>query len=108
MKLRIIFFSSLATILPFFANAATSTVNINSVNDVEKLINKWVGYLISLFWIASVVGMIYAAFLFLDSKGEPKKVEQAKAMVKYTIIAVVVALFSTSIKSILVSVLNGK
>jgi hypothetical protein len=44
----------------------------------------------------------------LNSKGDPKKVEQAKAMVKYTIIAVVVALFSTSIRTILVNVLNGE
>ncbi len=49
VKYRIIFFSCLATVLPFLAAAATSTVNIQSVDDIERVINKWVGYLVSAF-----------------------------------------------------------
>jgi len=108
-KLRIMFFSLIAILAPFLVHAATSTeVNIRTLSDVQDTINAWVGYLVWFFWVASMVGMIYAALMFLNARGDVEKVKKAKAMVKYTIIAVVVALFSTAMRSIIVNILNGQ
>ena len=100
-----------ALITPFLVNAQTTTeseVPIHNLDDVKSVIQVWVGYLVWFFWVASMVGMIYAALMFLNARGDVEKVKKAKAMVKYTIIAVVVALFSTAMKTIIISVLSGE
>ncbi|MBP6855758.1 MAG: hypothetical protein KBC26_02175 [Candidatus Pacebacteria bacterium] len=61
----------------------------------------WVGVLITvirwlyhILFVVAVLMIIWAAFLFVTSKGDPKKTDVAKNMIKYAIIGMIVALLS--------------
>jgi hypothetical protein len=82
-------------------------LGVTSVNDAYGLISKLVGYFIALFWILTVVFFILAAINYITAAGDEKKIAKAKAMVKYGIIGVIVALFSTAIRSLVLNVLAG-
>ena len=78
-----------------------------SVGDINTLIQSWVTYLISLFWIAAFLSGLYSAWKFLAAKGDPKAADQAKKILVYTVIAACVALLSTVVKEIALSILGG-
>lgn len=66
---------------------------------------KWFYYVL---FIVAVLMIIWAAFLFVTSKGDPKKTEAAKNMIKYAIIGMVVALLSYVIVQFIQNAVNLK
>ncbi len=107
--------AQLGTVIP--GQGYDPNVEINTTGGVGQvtglagtygLITKLLGYLVALFWILTVVFFILAAINYLTAAGDEKKIAKAKAMVKYGIIGVVVALFSTAIRGLIVNVLSGQ
>jgi fumarate reductase subunit D len=78
---------------------ATST--ITSVADVERTLDAIIGRLYQLFLLIAVIMIIWSAYNFLASGGDEEKVNRAKRILLYTIIAVVVALLATSLDPLL-------
>ena len=61
------------------------------------ILNNATGWLFSIFLILSVIFMIFAAFAYLTSGGEPEKVRSATRRLVFVLVALVVAYLSTSI-----------
>ncbi len=70
---------------------------------ITRVINYATGILIAI----SVLFIIYAAYLFMFSGGDPKNVIQAKNIITYTVVAIVVALLSNLIIGAVLSVIKG-
>ena len=81
---------------------------ITSVADVQNTIAGIVNWMISGFWIAAVGAIIWAAFTFLTAGDEKEKVEKAKKMLLYAVIAAAIALLANGISGITYSILKGK
>jgi hypothetical protein len=63
-----------------------------TVDEVITVIDKIQQYVARIFWIIAMITAFYAAFLFATASGDPKRYEQAKNQIKYTIIAIVIGL----------------
>jgi len=65
-----------------------------------KLALDLLGWVQVFFWIAAVFFGLYAAFLYLTARGDSAKVSTANYMLIYTVVAIVVAVISYAIPSI--------
>lgn len=90
---------------PLFAYAQAQTPQ--TVDQVFELVKRVLGYVQYAFWIVAIGAMFYAAYLYMFSKGDQKKTDEAKAMFKYAIIGMIVALVSYAIPKILQSFFGG-
>lgn len=88
-------------------NTSGGVGKVTGIGGTFDLVQTLVGYLIALFWILTVVFFILAAINYITAAGDEKKIAKAKAMVKYGIIGVIVALFSTAIRALIVNALGG-
>jgi len=59
--------------------------------------NTFIGWFLTIIIGVSVLMIMYAGFLFLTGGEEPTKITQAKSIVKYTVIGIIVAILSASI-----------
>lgn len=90
-----------------FKTALAATPPITSVTDVQNTIAGIVNWMISIFWIAAVGTVIWAAFTFLTAGDDKEKVEKAKKMLLYAVIAAAVALLANGISAITYSLLKA-
>ena len=83
-------------LLPAFVFAATNTLPkpITKVGDVEEIICDVANFLFGLAIVLSVIFVLYAAFLYLTSGGDEKKVSEAKSTLTYAAVGVAVALLA--------------
>jgi Na+-driven multidrug efflux pump len=65
---------------------------IQSPNDVIGLLRQILVWLATIFWIAAVIFIFWAALTYLLARGDPEKANKAKDMLKYAIIAIVIGL----------------
>jgi hypothetical protein len=79
-------------------------VDYRNLDDVVGLILYIVGVLRTIFWILAVGMIFYAAYLYLFGGAGEKAVGQAKTVLRYAIIAMVVALLATSIPWLIASI----
>jgi len=109
MKIKKIFFSFLAFIVPAVAVGAPIECilpNECTGQSVVGLFSKLVTYLYTAFFIVAVGFILIAAFNYLQGGTNPEKVKTAKNQLKYAIIAIVIALLSTGISLIINNVLS--
>jgi len=59
--------------------------------------NTFIGWFLTIIIGVSVLMIMYAGFLFLTGGEEPTKITQAKAIIKYTVIGIIVAILSASL-----------
>lgn len=60
----------------------------------------------TIFWILAVVMILFAAYLYLIEGAKTGKVEKANQMLKYAVIAMIIALVATSIPYLVKSILT--
>jgi hypothetical protein len=65
---------------------------IQSPNDVISLLRQILVWLATIFWIAAVIFIFWAALTYLLARGDPEKANKAKEMLKYAVIAIVIGL----------------
>ena len=80
---------------------AQGTGPISSVGQAVGLLQLIVNWVFYIFWMLVGVFILWAAFDYLMAGGDPKKTESAKNKLIYAVIAVVIALLSTGLKTIL-------
>ncbi len=85
-----------------------TSVAITSVADVENTLTKIVNWMFGVFWIIAVAIMIWAAFTFLTAGDDKEKVEKAKKMLLYALIAAAVALLASGVGPIVTNILKGE
>jgi len=65
-----------------------------TLEDIVLLITRWQIWITRVFWIVAVVFIVWAAFKFLTSGGDEKKVGAAKNALIWAFMAIGVALLS--------------
>jgi len=78
------------------------------VNDFEALLNIVIDFI---FWIGMALApvmFIVAGFLYVTAAGNPQKTEQAKKIIIYTVIGLVVLLLAKGLTEVLKSVIGAK
>ncbi|BCX15877.1 MAG: hypothetical protein KatS3mg098_106 [Candidatus Parcubacteria bacterium] len=80
---------------------------IKSVNDIIGVLQRIVGYMYTIFFIAAVGAILWAAFTYLRAGQDAKLVEQAKNQLKFAVVAIVVALVAGGVSLIIKSFLQS-
>lgn len=62
--------------------------------EVGAVIRKLEAWFTGIFWALTAVFIVYAAFLFLTSRGDENILKKAKTALLYAVIAIVVAVFA--------------
>jgi preprotein translocase subunit SecG len=83
----------------------TPSTNITTLSGVEGVISKIVNWITGLFFVAAILYIFYAAYLFLTSGGDEEKIKTAKTQLLYSIIAIAVALLAGTMRYIVASIL---
>ncbi len=81
---------------------------INTADDIIALMQKAVTYMYEAFYIVVVGFILLAAFNYLQGGDNPKKIETAKAQLKYAVIALVIALTASGVATIINTFLGNK
>ncbi len=72
----------------------------------------WFGTVLSwvanIFWIAAILFIFWAAFLYLTAAGDPEKVKKASHTLLYAVIAIVIGLMAYGIPKLVGSGLSGQ
>lgn len=82
------------------------STNVRSINDVTRIIVSLVNWITGLFFVAAILSLFYAAYLYLGAEGTEERVAKAKEQLIYSIVAITVALLAGSVRFIVESVLR--
>jgi uncharacterized membrane protein len=80
---------------------AVSMAALEKPQDILDLMQSAVTYMYSAFYILAVGFILWAAFNYLQGGTNPKKIETAKAQLKYAVIAIVIALVASGASAII-------
>ncbi len=89
-------------------NTETPSENFQSIGSFMGWVRTILGYLITAFWILTVVMLLYAAYLYVTSGGDEDATKKAKDYLMYGLIGAGVALLSTGLKGLAGNVLSGQ
>ena len=78
-----------------------ATASITSVKDVQDTLSSIVNKMFGLILVLGVLVIIWSAFSFLTSGGDQEKVETAKKILLYAVIAVAISILAGSIPTVL-------
>ncbi len=76
---------------------------VNTYGDVTTLISTAANWILGILLAAAVVFILIAAFNYLTSGGDEKKVASAKKMVTYAIIAIALGLLARGVVALVLS-----
>ena len=91
-------------ILPSIIYASDSSLpssNIRTEEDVINVIKKLAKWMYELFFVLTVVFVLWAAYLYLTAGQDTDKISEAKKRLEQAVIAIVIALISTGFASII-------
>ncbi len=80
---------------------------VSTLSGATSSLAKIVNWVIVIFWVLTVLFLIWAAVLYLTGAGNEEKIKEAKNRVIYAIIAAAIALLSTGLQTIVKSALSG-
>ncbi len=75
---------------------------ISDLSEFQSTLEDVVRFVGTVFWILTVLFLVIAAFYYLTSAGSEDKIKKGKSVLKYAIIAIVIALFANG-ASLLIS-----
>ncbi|MGC9610744.1 MAG: hypothetical protein ABSE68_00780 [Minisyncoccia bacterium] len=79
---------------------------ITSLSQAQSSFENIVNWIIVIFWILTVLFLIWAAVLYLTAAGNEDKIKEARQRVIYALIAAAIALLSTGLQSIVFRLLS--
>jgi len=71
---------------------------------ITETIRDWV---FTIFMVVAVIGIIYAAFMYLTAAGDQQRVSKARTALVYSIVAIVVALVAGSVPALVENLLRN-
>ncbi len=104
MKWFLIIIVGIVVIFPLISSAAV----FGTLGEAESVFVRIVGYAFTFFWLATVVSLLYAAYLFVTAGDNTDKVSQAQKILLYTFSAAAIVLISTGIKTLVTNILRGR
>ena len=84
-----------------------SAAPITTTGGVESLLTLIAGWAQTIFFTVAIIFIILAAFQYLNAQGDPEKITNARTMLVYSIVAVVVASVSAGIQLVINSFLGN-
>ena len=72
-------------------NTGAEVTTVTSITEVQRVLTEIVGWTQVFFYIIATLFIIFAAFRYLTSGGEEEKVNGAKSMLIYSIVAIAIA-----------------
>lgn len=78
----------------FGPGPGSGSVNSQQATDVPGVLNKILGWLVSVILIVAALAIVIAAFMYITAGGSSEKVQTANRMILYSVIAVVIALLA--------------
>lgn len=79
--------------------------SITTLSGVESVIEKIINWITGLFFVAAILYIFYAAWLYLTAAGDEEKIKKAKNQLLFSIIAIAVALLAGTMRYIIASIL---
>lgn len=76
------------------------------MEDITRIIVGLVNWITGLFFVAAILSLFYAAYLYLAAGGDPEKLGSAKNTLIYSIIAIAIALLASSVRFIVENILT--
>lgn len=86
----------------------TGGAPITSLTEAQGSLSAVVNWVIVIFWIITVLFLIWAAVIYLTAGGEEEKLKEAKNRVIYAVIAAAIALLANGISAIVYNLLQGQ
>ena len=81
---------------------------INSPDEFISLLKKILTWIATIFWIASIIFIFWAALNYLLARGDEEKADKAKKMLQYAIIAIVIGLMAYAIPTFVENFLRAR
>ena len=97
----------LVPVAGYAADLPDPGINLSTTSGVTALFYSILGLMRTVFWIAAVAMVIYAAFLYLTGGSNEGNVTKANKTLLYAFIAMAIALIATSVPTIVRSFLGG-
>jgi hypothetical protein len=79
----------------------------DTIGEVINLLTRIVGWMAVVFWIAAVISGLFAAYLYLTGGSKPDNISKANRQMVYTVVAIIVAIFSFVLPSLLDNIIVG-
>ena len=73
---------------------------VRSLDDISRILVTLVNWVTGLFFVAAILFLFYAAYLYLGAAGDPERLTKAKDQLIYSVIAIAVALLAGSVRFI--------
>lgn len=90
------------------AQPSYQTQSITNYSDVIRVINTVGNWMLGILLALAAIFIIYAAFLFLTAAGDETKVKEAKNVIIYAIVAIVVGILAWGITQVVQTLLAGR
>ena len=97
-------------LMPSIAIGAVTPIGtgpITTTGGVESLLNLIAGWAQTIFFTVAIIFIILAAFQYLTAQGDPEKIGNARTMVIYSIVAVVVASLASGVGLVVTNFLDN-
>jgi heme O synthase-like polyprenyltransferase len=119
MRNKVLIFSLIINIiiiglaLPVFAqsninqNTEAESIQISSIDDILTIISNITSWMYRILLAIVVIFVLMAAFTFLTSSDNTDNIKKARKQILYAAIAVVIAILSFSVSTIITNVLSG-
>ncbi len=82
----------------------TDTMSVEDFYDVIVLVRNWI---YTFLLVIVVILLLYAAFLFITASGSEEKVTQARTMVKWAVVGIVLMMIAGAAVAIIESILDS-
>lgn len=97
LVVALVLFSILLSSTVFAGYSALPYVQPEKDVDILAILNRVINWMYGLLVVVAGAFILYAAFIYLTSGGDPKAVASAKNYIFYTVVAVAVAFFARAI-----------
>ena len=87
--------------------SSSGTISESGTWIIEVLLDKVSALLLFILPVIAAISLIVAGYYYILSSGDSEKATQAKIIIKWNVIAILVALFSFAIISLIASILGG-
>ena len=92
--------------IPVFTFAQKAPEVVTTFAELLVFIDKLANWIFSIIAVAAAVMLVWGAFGFVISEGDPERVKAAKGRITYAIIGLVLAIFTKSIVAVIKSIIG--
>ncbi len=96
-----------APLSAFAVTVQQPPVIISNINDLFNLVCDAANLLFTVIMILAIIILLYAAFLFLTGGGDSAKLDQARQLLTYAVVGIVVALLAKGLVLVVVNIVSG-